>query len=192
MENLNTFIAKDNTANPAPLGLSGFALATILLNLHNSGLFGLDSAILALGLFFGGLVQMLVGLMEWRKNNMFGMVAFTSYGAFWISLVFLIVMPLKGLGVAPTAEAMGYFLSIWGIFSLGLFVATLKMIKSMRVLFGSVVLLFGLLAVADFTGSHTIKMIAGVEGVICGSIALYVAMAQLYIDVYKKPILPLP
>jgi hypothetical protein len=192
MENLNTFISKDNTANPGPLGLCGFALATILLNLHNAGLFGLDTAILALGLIFGGMVQLLVGLMEWRKNNMFGMIAFTSYGAFWITLVFLIVLPLKGLGVAPTAVAMGYFLTIWGIFSLGLFIATLKMNKSMMVLFGSVVLLFGLLALADFTGSHTIKTIAGIEGIICGSIALYIAMAQLYIDVYKKPILPLP
>ena len=190
MEN-NTFVAKDLTANPGPLGLTGFGLATLLLNLHNAGLFGLDTMILAMGLIMGGVVQIIVGVMEWQKNNLFGTMAFTSYGAFWISLVFLLVLPEMGLGKASTPTAMGYYLSVWGIFSLGLFVATLKMNKAMILLFGTVVLLFALLAIANFTGSHLIHTIAGIEGVICGSIALYIALAQLYQDVYKKSLLPL-
>ena len=190
MEN-NTFVAKDETANPGPLGLVGFGLATMLLNLHNAGLFALDTMILAMGLMMGGTVQIIVGIMEWKKNNMFGTMAFTSYGAFWISLVFLLVLPKLGLGTASTPTAMGYYLTIWGIYSFGLFVATLKMNKAMIFLFGTVVVLFALLAIANFTGSHMVHTIAGIEGIICGATALYIALAQLYQDVYKKSVLPL-
>ncbi|WP_430810031.1 MULTISPECIES: acetate uptake transporter [unclassified Carboxylicivirga] len=188
----NVFIAKDVTTNPAPLGLTGFGLTTMLLNLHNAGLFGLDSMIMGMGLMMGGLIQILVGIMEWKKNNMFGMMAFSSYGAFWISLVFVWILPKMGLGEAPSATAMGYYLSVWGIFTLGLWVATLKMTKTMVWLFGTVVVLFALLAAANFTGSHTLHVIAGIEGVICGATALYIAIGTLLVDVYGKQILPMP
>ncbi len=191
MENTTTFVKKDTTANPGPLGLCGFGLTTILLNLHNAGLFGLDTMILAMGIFMGGLVQVYVGKMEWKKNNMFGTMAFTSYGTFWLTLVFLMIMPKMGLGEAPSKVAMGYYLTVWGVLSLGFFVATLKLGKMMAVLFGTVVLLFALLAIANFTGSHLVHTIAGIEGVICGSIAVYMAMAQLFESVYGRQILPL-
>src|SRR5512141_1466618 len=84
---------KDTTANPAPLGLLGFGLTTVLLNLHNAGLFPLDTMILAMGLAYGGLAQVIVGIMEFKKGNTFGTVAFTSYGLFWWSLVTLFVLP---------------------------------------------------------------------------------------------------
>ena len=80
-------IAKDLTGNPAPLGLMGFGMTTILLNLHNAGLIGLTAAIMAMGMFFGGLAQVMTGLMEWKKGNTFGTTAFTSYGFFWLALV---------------------------------------------------------------------------------------------------------
>ncbi len=191
MENTQFIIQKDNTANPGPLGLCGFGLSTILLNLHNAGLFGMDTMILAMGIFFGGITQIIVGSMEWKKNNIFGTMAFTSYGSFWLILVALLVMPKMGLGEAPTPIAMGYFLSVWGILSLGFFVVTLKLGRAMAILFASVVLLFALLATASFTGNHTIHIIAGIEGVICGSIAIYIAMAQLFEAVYGRQILPL-
>ncbi len=191
MENIKTIIAKDTTANPGPLGLCGFGLSTVLLNLHNAGLFGLDTMILAMGLMFGGIVQIIVGVMEWKKNNMFGTMAFTSYGAFWLTLVFLLILPKMGLGTAPSATSMGYYLVVWGIFSLGLFIATFKAAKAMRILFATVVLLFALLATADFTGNHTIKTIAGIEGVICGSIAIYIAFSQLFKETFGKDYLPL-
>ncbi|WP_372645403.1 acetate uptake transporter [Ancylomarina sp.] len=191
MENTQFIIQKDNTANPGPLGLCGFGLSTILLNLHNAGLFGMDTMILAMGIFFGGITQIIVGSMEWKKNNIFGTMAFTSYGSFWLILVALLVMPKMGLGEAPTPIAMGYFLTVWGILSLGFFVVTLKLGKAMAILFASVVILFALLAAASFTGNHTIHTIAGIEGVICGSIAIYIAMAQLFEAVYGRQILPL-
>lgn len=188
----NVFIAKDVTTNPAPLGLTGFGLTTMLLNLHNAGLFGLDTMIMGMGIMMGGLIQILVGMLEWKKNNMFGMMAFTSYGAFWISLVFIWIFPKMGLGEAPSATAMGYYLAIWGIFTFGLWIATLKMTKTMIWLFGTVVVLFALLAIANFTGSHLIHTIAGIEGVICGASALYIAIGTLLVEVYGKQILPMP
>jgi len=191
MENTQSIIQKDNTANPGPLGLCGFGLTTILLNLHNAGLFGMDTMILAMGIFMGGITQVLVGTMEWKKNNIFGTMAFTSYGIFWLTLVLLMILPKMGLGTAPTPVAMGYFLVVWGILSLGFFVVTLKLGRAMMILFGSVVILFALLAIANFTGNHMVHTIAGIEGVICGSIAIYIAMAQLFETVYERQILPL-
>lgn len=191
METINTISVKDNTTNPGPLGLAAFALTTILLNLHNAGLFALDTMILSMGIFFGGFTQIIVGILEFKKNNMFGTMAFSSYGAFWLSLVFLLILPITGFGKASTPTAMGWYLACWGIYSLGLFIATIKMNKAMQILFLSVVVLFGLLATANFTGNHTIHTIAGIEGVICGSIALYIAMAQLYENVFGRPVLPL-
>jgi succinate-acetate transporter protein len=191
MENTQFIIQKDNTANPGPLGLCGFGLSTILLNLHNAGLFGMDTMILAMGIFFGGITQIIVGSMEWKKNNIFGTMAFTSYGSFWLILVALLVMPKMGLGKAPTPIAMGYFLVVWGILTLGFFVATIKLGRAMMILFGSAVILFALLATASFTGNHTIHTIAGIEGIFCGSTALYIAMAELFESIYGRRILPL-
>ncbi len=190
MENKQLIIQKEDTANPGPLGLCGFGLATILLNLHNAGLFGMDTMILAMGIFMGGLAQVIVGILEWKKNNIFGTMAFTSYGMFWLSLVFLTLLPAMGLGTAPSSVAMGFYLSVWGVLSFGFFIATLKMGKAMAILFGTVVLLFALLAIANFTGSHLVHTIAGIEGIICGSIAIYLAMAQLLEVVYGKQVLP--
>ena len=87
---------KEGTANPAPLGLCAFGMTTVLLNLHNSGVFELNSMILAMGIFYGGLAQVVAGIIEAKKNNTFGLTAFTSYGFFWLSLVALIVRPKLG------------------------------------------------------------------------------------------------
>lgn len=191
MENIQTIINKDTTANPGPLGLVGFGLTTILLNLHNAGLFEMDAMILSVGIFMGGITQVIVGTMEWKKNNIFGMMAFTSYGIFWLTLVFLLMLPKMGLAAAPSPTAMGYYLSVWCVLSVGFLVATFKISKAMSLLFSTVVLLFALLATANFTGSHLILTIAGIEGVICGSIAIYIAMAQLFEIVYGRQLLPL-
>jgi len=181
----------DTTANPAALGLSGFGMSTLLLNLHNIGLFPLDSMIMAIGILFGGIAQVMVGSMESKKNNMFGMVAFGSYGFFWIVLIVSLMIPKLGLGGVPNPTAMGWFLTIWGVFSLGLFIATFKLTKIMRVLFGSVAALFFLLAIADFTGSQAIKFIAGVDGIFSGSLALFIALAMVINDTFSKEIIPL-
>lgn len=183
-------VIADSTANPAPLGLMGFGLTTVLLNLHNIGLFGIGSAILAMGIFYGGLAQIIVGIMEWKKKNTFGTVAFTSYGLFWLTLVGIIVLPKYGFEAADTT-AMTAYLFLWGLFSLVLFIGTFKLNKGLQVVFFLLVVLFMLLAISDMTHSASLKKFAGFEGVICGLSAMYVGAAQILNEVYKRTILPL-
>lgn len=182
---------KDTTANPAPLGLLGFGMTTVLLNLHNAGLYGLDSMILAMGIFYGGMAQIIAGIMEWKKNNTFGTTAFTSYGLFWLTLVALIVLPEIGWITAPTNTALGFYLLLWGIFTFIMFLGTLKLNRALQFVFLSLALLFFLLAISDFTGSATVKNIAGVEGIICGLSAIYAGLAQVLNEVYGKVVWPI-
>jgi hypothetical protein len=183
-------VIADTTANPAPLGLMGFGLTTILLNLHNIGLFALDSGILAMGIFYGGLGQIIVGMMEWKKKNTFGTVAFTSYGLFWLTLVGIIVLPKMGFE-KPDTVAMSAYLFLWGLFSLILFIGTFKLNKGLQVVFFLLVILFMLLAIGDMFESASIKKFAGFEGVLCGLSAMYVGAAQVLNEVYKKTVLPI-
>ena len=186
-ENSNqTIVLKDTTANPAPLGLMGFGMTTILLNLHNAGLFKLGTMILAMGLAYGGLAQILAGIFEWKKNNTFGVTAFTSYGAFWFSLVFLLILPKMGLGEAPETKAMVAYLIAWGVFTGVMFIGTLRLNGHLQFIFGSLTILFFLLALGDGTGSAAIKKIAGYEGIICGGSAVYTALYQVLKELYSK------
>ena len=186
-ENSNqTIVLKDTTANPAPLGLMGFGMTTVLLNLHNAGLFKLGTMILAMGLAYGGLAQILAGIFEWKKNNTFGVTAFTSYGAFWFSLVFLLILPKMGLGDAPETKAMVAYLIAWGVFTGVMFIGTLRLNCYLQFIFGSLTVLFFLLALGDGTGSATIKKIAGYEGIICGGSAVYTALYQVLKELYAK------
>lgn len=179
------------TANPAPLGLMGFGMTTILLNIHNAGFFPLDAMILAMGIFFGGMAQVVAGIMEFKKNNTFGTTAFTSYGFFWLSLVALNILPVMGLGEAADSLSMAAFLFMWGFFTLFMFIATLRISKALQVVFGTLTLLFFLLAIGNFTGSTLILTIAGYEGIICGFSAIYAAMAQVINETYGKTVLPI-
>ena len=187
-------------ANPAPLGLLGFGLTTVLLNLHNAGVFGLNSMILAMGLAYGGLAQIIVGVMEFRKGNTFGTVAFTSYGLFWCSLVALIVlpnMPFFGSILSADSTAMAAYFIMWGIFSLAMLAGTLKANRVLQFVFASLVVLLFMLAIRELTGnpvisgSITFNTITGVEGVICGFSAIYLAVAEVLNEVYQRVMLPI-
>ncbi|MDR7078420.1 succinate-acetate transporter protein [Neobacillus niacini] len=182
---------KEITANPAPLGLMGFGMTTILLNIHNAGFFALDAMILGMGIFYGGLAQVIAGIMEFKKNNTFGTTAFTSYGFFWLSLVALNMIPLMGYGEAASSLSMAAYLFMWGLFTLFMFVGTLRINKALQVVFGTLTILFFLLAIGNFTGSSLILTIAGYEGILCGFTAIYAAMAQVLNEVYGKIILPI-
>lgn len=191
MENKTTVTIQDTTANPAPLGLLGFGMTTVLLNLHNAGVFELNSMILAMGIFYGGLAQVIAGIMEAKKKNTFGTTAFTSYGLFWLSLVALLVMPKMGWADASSKISMGFYLLMWGILTGCLFIGTLKLTRALQFVFGSLTVLFLLLALGDFTGNAAITQIAGIEGIICGASAIYTAIAQVLNEVYQKQMLPL-
>ncbi|MFC3024530.1 acetate uptake transporter [Vibrio zhugei] len=176
-------------ANPAPLGLMGFGMTTVLLNIHNAGFFPLDSMILAMGIFYGGLGQVLVGMMCFKRGDTFGTTAFTSYGLFWLTLVGLIALPKMGFAATPPAF-MGCYLALWGIFTGFMFIGSLRYPKAKQVVFGSLTILFGLLAAEHFTGSHAIGKIAGYEGIFCGLSAIYFAMATVLNNEYGRTILP--
>jgi len=177
-------------ANPAPLGLMGFGMTTVLLNIHNAGFFPIDSMILAMGIFYGGLSQVIVGCMCFKRGDTFGTTAFTSYGLFWLTLVGLLVLPKMGLAAASPAGFMGWYLTMWGIFTAFMFVGSLRYPRAKQVVFGSLTILFFLLAARDFTGSELIGTIAGFEGIFCGASAIYFAMAQVLNAEYGRTILP--
>lgn len=181
----------DTTANPAPLGLLGFGMTTVLLNLHNAGLFPLDTMILGMGIFYGGLGQVIVGIMEWKKNNTFGATAFTSYGLFWLTLVALILLPKLELGTAPNALAMSAYLAMWGLLTAVLFIGTFRLNKALQFVFGSLTLLFFLLAIGDITENAAIKTFAGWEGIVCGFSAIYTGLAQVLNEVFGRVVAPL-
>lgn len=181
----------DNTANPAPLGLCAFGLTTILLNLANIGIYPLDAMILGMGIFYGGLAQIVAGIMEWKKNNTFGTTAFISYGFFWLSLAGLLMLPKAGLGATPGPVAMASYLATWGIFTTVLFICTLKINQALQAVFLTLAVLFFLLAIGDVTGNATVKIIAGFDGILCGGIAVYAGLAQVLNEVYGRVVAPL-
>ena len=185
-------LAPDRSGNPAPLGLMGFGMTTVLLNFHNAGFFPLDSMILAMGIFYGGLAQVVAGIMEWKKGNTFAATAFTSYGMFWLSLVALVVLPKAGVGVAtPSGLAMPAYLAMWGLFTAVLFIGTLRLNRALQVVFASLTLLFALLAVGDAVGSAAIGHTAGWVGLFCGASAICTGLAQVLNEVYGKTVWPL-
>lgn len=178
-------------ANPAPLGLMGFGMTTVLLNIHNAGFFPISAMILAMGFFFGGMAQVIAGILEFKKGNTFGVTAFTSYGLFWLSLVALIVMPKLGLAEATPSAYMGWYLCMWGVFTMFMSVGTLTKNNTLKFIFFSLTALFFLLAIKDWTHSALIGQIAGWEGIICGASAIYLAMAEVINESFDKTVLPI-
>lgn len=203
----------EKSANPAALGLLGFGISTILLNfIHNVRLGSIDGVIIAMGIFYGGLAQIMAGMLEYKKGNTFGTVAFTSYGLFWLSFV-----ALNWLGTSTVANtyawpfyggrtpwtvsneaSMAYFL-MWGIFTFAMFFGTLKTNRALQFVFISLAILFFLLAIksailAYFPSVSTndinlFTRIIGAEGIICGASAVYLAIAEILNEAHGKTVL---
>ncbi len=190
----------EKLANPAPLGLLGFGMTTVLLNLHNAGLFGLNSMILAMGIAYGGLAQVIAGIMEYKKGNTFGTVAFTSYGLFWWSLVILLVFPRisfwnvgSGSPLQQSSEAsMAAYFFMWGLFTFVMFFGTLKTNRALQFVFMSLAILFFLLSIRDAFGiAGLYAQAVGIEGVICGFSAVYLALAEVLNEAHGRIVLPI-
>ncbi|GHV32538.1 hypothetical protein AGMMS4952_23060 [Spirochaetia bacterium] len=178
-------------ANAGPLGLMGFGMTTVLLNLHNAGFFPETTAIVfAMGICFGGLAQIIAGILEFTRGNTFGTVAFTSYGCFWQSLVAIWILPALKLADKPDGAFMGWYLLLWGIFTLFMFIGALKGSKVLQFVFLSLTVLFVLLALHNFLESRLIGVIAGYVGIVCGLSAMYLAMAEVLHEQHHKSILP--
>ncbi len=181
----------EKTANPAPLGLMGFGMTTVLLNIHNAGFYPISAMILAMGLCYGGMAQVIAGILEFKKGNTFGLTAFTSYGFFWISLVALMVLPKLGWSDKTPEGYMGLYLAMWGVFTLFMFFGTMRANRALQFVFGSLTLLFALLAARDLLESKAIGVLAGWEGILCGASAIYLAMAQVLEEQLGREVLPI-
>lgn len=189
VEDIKKIALEDLTANPAPLGLLGFGLTTVLLNIHNAGFYPMNSMILAMGVTYGGIAQILASWMEYKKGNTFGMVAFGSYGLFWWSFVLILILPKLGLATAADPAALASYLFMWGLFTLVMFIGTLKHNRGLQVVFISLAVLFFLLTGAELTGNPTLTIIAGYEGIFTGLSAVYVGLATVINETYKRDVL---
>jgi succinate-acetate transporter protein len=181
-------------ANPAVLGLTCFGLTTVLLNLHNAGIFKMDAPILAMGLFLGGIAQIIAGIMEFKKGNTFGTTAFIAFGSFWLTLVFIImVKPYVGESLALEVgnKGLAWYLFLWGVFTSLMFIGTFRVNRALQAVFGTLVVLFFLLAISFGWGSSGVLKVAGVIGIICGSLAIYLAIAELLNEMYDRTVLPI-
>jgi len=218
--NTNEIRGKDMSekeANPAPLGLLGFGMTTVLLNfVHNMRLGPVDGMIIGMGIFYGGLAQIIAGILEYKKGNTFGTTAFTSYGLFWLSFV-----AINWLGTRTVAESaiwpflggtyygapwvvsneafMAYFF-MWGLFTFIMFFGALKRNRALQFVFMSLAILFFLLAVKSALLAYTaltttdlelFTRIIGVEGIVCGSSAVYLALAEVLNEMHGKTVLPI-
>jgi uncharacterized protein len=149
--------------------------------------------ILAMGICYGGTAQIIAGIMEWKKGNTFATTAFISYGFFWLSLVALIVLPKIIPTVAATNEsALATYLAIWGLFTAVMFLGTFRLNRALQFVFGSLTILFFLLAYGDFTNASAgFKHFTGYEGLVCGFSAIYTGLAQVLNELHGRTVLPL-
>jgi succinate-acetate transporter protein len=176
-------------ANPAPLGLIGFASTTWLLSLINAGIFPQQSMPLVLGmaLAFGGGAQVLAGLLSFIKGNTFATVAFLSYGSFWLS--FVAYVHLFGGGAPPAF--VGWYLLVWGVFTFYMWIASFRHNTVLQLVFLSLWITFFLLAASDLFGAAALHRIGGYVGLICAGLAGYLSAAEVINADYGRAVLPI-
>jgi hypothetical protein len=181
-------------ANPAPLGLSGFGLTTLVLSFVNSNLVGGGAGtfpiVLGMAFAFGGLAQLLAGMWEFRTGNTFGAVAFSSFGAFWLSFFFLVSFDVTKLPPTEIHAALGLYLWMWGIFTGMLFLCTFASPRALQLLFLLLTVTFILLGIGNAGNHNGIIHAGGYVGIATGAVALYIACADIMQAVYKRSVLP--
>jgi uncharacterized protein len=184
-------VVSEKLANPAPLGLAGFGITTLLLNVVNAGIIPKDSIgmVLPVGLFYGGLAQFMAGMWEAKKNNTFGFTAFSSYGAFWMAFALMELLAMNGVVQPIPKGGLTVFLVAWGIFTTYMFIGTIRISVALMVVFAGLAALFYLLAI----GVHNtdVHKFAGYEGLFTAGAALYASAAQVINEAWGKYMLPL-
>jgi succinate-acetate transporter protein len=182
---------REKLANPAPLGLAGFGLTTLILNIVNADLIANESIgmVLPVGLFYGGLAQFLAGMWEMKKANTFGFTAFSSFGAFWMALAIMVILEDTEVVEPVPKNGLSVFLGAWGLFTAYMFIATLKISRALQVVFLTLTILFLLLAWGEH--NDTVMKVAGWEGIFCASSALYASAAQTINESWGRYVLPL-
>ena len=186
-----TIEVREKLANPAPLGLAGFGLTTLLLNIVNADLIPKESIgmVLPVGLFYGGMAQFAAGMWEAKKNNTFGFTAFSSFAAFWLALGIMIILTDTEVIEPVPKNGMSVFLAGWGVFTAYMFIGTIRISRALQVVFATLTVLFFLLAWGE--RNETVLKIAGWEGIFCACSALYTSAAQVINETWGKYILPL-
>ena len=183
---------KDITAGAGALGLLGYGMPGVLLGLANAGIIQAGSVILGMAIFMGGVAMFTAGLMEWKKGNTYGMAAYGSYGLFWFSFAALVILPVLGFAKDTGGQsAMAAYLALWGLFTLILFIGSLKMSRALQFVLGTLALVFFLEAIGAATGSGMFTVLAGYIGIISGLAAIYTALAPVLNDIYGRTIAPL-
>ncbi len=183
-------IAKQNDiqwANPGALGLAAFGFTTILLQVHNIGL--IDSVLpLVYGFFWGGAAQVLAGVIDGRRGDSFGMTAFISFGFFWIGLSFGFLLQWQGF-ITLDSPGMAWLCICWGLFTAYMSIAAFRISIAHALIFLTLTVLFALLA-AHFYGVLP-ALVAGIEGLLCGLIAVYTSAAVILHEKYERWVLPI-
>jgi succinate-acetate transporter protein len=184
-------MADKRFANPAALGLGGFALTTFILNIVNAGIISADNLgmVLPIGIFYGGLAQFCAGMWEVRRGDTFGATCFTSFGAFWMAVAVMVLLENAGVIDPVPREGMAVLFIAWGIFTAYATVASLKVAKGVVAVFVTLTILFFLLAAGEW--NSTVHKVAGYEGILCALIAWYCSAAVLINDMFGRDVLPL-
>lgn len=179
-------------ADPGPLGLAAFALTTFLLSLFNAGIApeNLEKTVLPLALFYGGLAQLIAGMFEFRKANTFGATAFCSYGAFWLSFAAFVQFVEPSIPAASAKTATGLFLLGWAIFTLYMFIASLRTSAGLIAVFLLLFLTFLALVLGTLLGIAVLATVGGILGIITAIAAWYTSFAIVTNSTYGRQVLP--
>ncbi|MEO6701494.1 MAG: acetate uptake transporter [Jatrophihabitantaceae bacterium] len=180
-------------ADPGPLGLAGFAMTTFVLSGVNAGWLSgsVEGVVLGLALFYGGIAQLLAGMWEFVKGNTFGAVAFTSYGAFWMSFWYLAShTDLSKAGAKDVAHGVGFYLLAWAIFTLYMFVCSFRTTGAIMAVFGFLFLAFLFLFLGKYNTSTGLTKVGGYLGLITALLAWYASMAAVMNATARRVVLP--
>jgi succinate-acetate transporter protein len=179
-------------ADPGPVGLAAFAMTTFVLSVVNAGLIdkSVEPVVLGLALFYGGLVQLLAGMWEFRKGNTFGALAFSSYGAFWLSFFYYVSYVAGGIPAEHVGEATGLYLLAWTIFTAYMTVASARTSAAVLWVFIVLTLTFLALTIGAFGGSSGFSVIGGWLGIITAILAWYASFAGVTNSTFKRTVMP--
>src|SRR4051794_34908107 len=179
-------------ADPGPLGLAAFALTTFVLSMFNADFIGKggEPVVLGLAVAYGGLAQLLAGMWEFRTGNTFGAVAFTSYGAFWLSFFALVQFFAKDIPKADAGHAIGLFLIAWGIFTAYMFIASLRTTAAISLVFLLLTVTFFVLGIGNANADTDLIKIGGWVGLATAAAAWYASFAGVANSTFRRVILP--